>query len=318
MFLKTKKKGNSVQKDKLQQLVKIAELYYLEDMKQSDIAKKFGIARSSVSMQLTQARELGIVKIDVCDPFRIDDKYSAVFHDKYGIDKCYTVRTTLKESEDITDLIAKRAGEIFDEKLEDDLTIGIAWGMACYKFIINCIENKKFSNLTIVPLLGGIDLTCYMHPQNEMIRQFADKLGGTAQYIYAPLWASSKKERDMYLNSSAMQKIKSIWEKIDIAILGIGSEPRQNKLFLTDEVTINDDYNLSGDLCGLFFDDEGNFPKNSYNDRTVGISVELLKNVPEVISIAGGDFKKRSIMGALKTGAINTFITDSKTAKALL
>ena len=157
-----------------------------------------------------------------------------------------------------------------------------------------------------------------MHPQNEMIRQFADKLGGIAKYIYAPLWASSKMERNMYLNSSAMKRIKSYWEKIDIAILGIGSEPKHNKLFATDEVTINNDYNLSGDLCGLFFDDEGNFPSNVYNDRTVGISVDLLKKIPEVIAIAGGDFKKRSIMGALKTGAVNTFITDSKTAKALL
>lgn len=307
-----------MQKTKIQQIVNIAELYYLHDMKQNDIAKKLGLARSTISTLLTQAKELGIVRIDVCDPYRLDAKYSINFKEKYGVNKCYAVHTSLKDSEDITDLIASRASEVFDGYLRDDITIGIAWGLGCYKFIQNYKENKKFSNIEVVPMLGGIDLACYMHPQNEMIRQFADKLGGSPNYIYAPLWSESKAERDMYMKSSAMKKLIGKWKKIDIAILGIGIDSYKNRIFMSDAVEYKHDIGLCGDLCGLFFDKDGDFPLNEYNDRTVGVDVELLRNIPEVIAIAGGDFKQKSILGALKTGIITTFITDSKTAKALL
>lgn len=307
-----------MQRTKIQQMVNIAELYYLHDMKQNDIAKKLGLARSTISTLLTQAKEMGIVRIDVCDPYRLDGKYSIKFKEAFGVRKCYAVHTSLKESEDVTDLIASRAGEIFDEHLKDDITIGIAWGTGCYKFISNYKDNKKYSNIEVVPMLGGIDLSCYMHPQNEMIRQFADKLGGNANYIYAPLWSESKAEREMYMNSAAMKRLIKKWEKIDIAILGIGSDPYHNRLFSSDQVEYTKDIGLCGDLCGLFFDDDGNFPLNKYNDRIVGIDVDMLRKIPEVIAIAGGDFKQKSILGALKTGIITTFITDSTTAKALL
>ena len=307
-----------MQRAKIQQIVSVAELYYLQDMKQSDIAKKLGVARSTISMLLTQAKDMGIVKIDVCDPYSLDEEHSAEFKEKYGVDKCYTVSTSLKDSEDITDLIASRAGELFEEYLTDNLTVGIAWGMGCYKFISNFKDNKKFSNIEIVPMLGGIDLSCYMHPQNEMIRQLADKLGGHANYIYAPLWSESKEEREMYMNTTAMKRLIEQWKKVDVAVLGIGTDPAHNKLFLSNEVEYTSDIGLCGDICGRFFDDDGNFPSNEYNDRIVGIDIESLKNIPEVIAIAGGDFKKRSIMGALKAGIITTFITDSNTAKAML
>ncbi len=307
-----------MQRDKIQQIVSIAELYYLQDMKQSDIANKLGLARSTISTLLTQAKEMGIVRIDVCDPFRLDSRYSIQFKEKYGVNKCYTVHTSLKESEDITDLIASRAGELFSEYLRDNLTVGIAWGMGCYKFISHLKNNKKFSNIEVVPLIGGIDLSCYMHPQNEMIRQFADKLGGRANYIYAPFWAESKEEKQMYMQSAAMQRLSEKWKQIDIAILGIGSDPYHNKIFASGEVEYKKDIGLCGDLCGMFFDDDGNFPLNEYNERIISIDPELLRGIPEVLAIAGGDFKQRSIIGAMKTRIITTFITDSNTAKALL
>ena len=136
-----------MQRAKIQQMVNIAELYYLHDMKQNDIAKKLGLARSTISTLLTQAKEMGIVRIDVCDPYRLDGKYSIKFKETFGVDKCYTVHTSLKESEDVTDLIASRAGKIFDEHLKDDITIGIAWeqGVINSSVIIRIIRSTVIS-----------------------------------------------------------------------------------------------------------------------------------------------------------------------------
>lgn len=54
--------------EKLQKLAYVAQRYYLDDWKQSDIAKELGVSRPLVSRMLQEARELGVVKIMVCPP----------------------------------------------------------------------------------------------------------------------------------------------------------------------------------------------------------------------------------------------------------
>ena len=57
------KRGLNMQPISRRILVKVAHMYYGADMKQSDIAKKLGIDRSTVSKYLKRAKETGIVKI---------------------------------------------------------------------------------------------------------------------------------------------------------------------------------------------------------------------------------------------------------------
>lgn len=56
------KRGLNMQPVSRRILVKVAHMYYGADMKQSDIAKKLGIDRSTVSKYLKRAKETGIVK----------------------------------------------------------------------------------------------------------------------------------------------------------------------------------------------------------------------------------------------------------------
>ena len=46
-------------------LVRVATMYYKEEMKQSDIAKQLGISRQLVSKYLVDARSKGIVEINI-------------------------------------------------------------------------------------------------------------------------------------------------------------------------------------------------------------------------------------------------------------
>ena len=53
--------------EKYKRMAYVARRYYLEDQKQSDIARELGISRPMVSRILTQARELGVVEITIHD-----------------------------------------------------------------------------------------------------------------------------------------------------------------------------------------------------------------------------------------------------------
>ena len=51
--------------EKQRRLAHVARRYYLEDQKQSDIARELGISRPMVSRLLAEARELGVVEIRI-------------------------------------------------------------------------------------------------------------------------------------------------------------------------------------------------------------------------------------------------------------
>ena len=54
--------------EKRKRLAYVARRYYLDDQRQSDIARELGISRPMVSRLLAEARELGVVEITVHDP----------------------------------------------------------------------------------------------------------------------------------------------------------------------------------------------------------------------------------------------------------
>lgn len=51
--------------------VEAAKLYYEHQLSQQEISKKLGVSRPTVSRLLKQARETGIVKIEIIDPAEI-------------------------------------------------------------------------------------------------------------------------------------------------------------------------------------------------------------------------------------------------------
>ena len=54
--------------EKQRKLAHVAQRYYLEDWKQSDIAEELGVSSPLISRMLREARELGVVEIVIHEP----------------------------------------------------------------------------------------------------------------------------------------------------------------------------------------------------------------------------------------------------------
>ena len=71
-----------------------------------------------------------------------------------------------------------------------------------------------------------------------------------------------------------------------------------------------------GDICGQFFDVQGH---QCFEERRVlGIPLESLKALREVIGVAGAIEKASAILGALRGGFVDVLVTDSIAARAVL
>ncbi len=308
----------------MQMMVHVAKMYYMEGLTQQSIAKELGISRSYISMILSEARELGIVEINIKNPLASNEELSAGLSRAFGLTNCYVTPTVVTALTPLTKILAAQGAIVAEKLIENHSTVGVAWGMTCYEFMRAFSNNTGLYDVNVVPLIGGSHHLSSEYQLNEMVRLFAEKLKGTPSFIYAPALAESIEDKALHLKSQYMQSIVEKWRKIDVAIVGVGSPPEYySDKSQFDPVAMRESYENDpdktvGDIGARRFNIRGQFLKNDYNERIMGIDEEGLKSAKNVLSIAAGRHKVLSIIGALRLNIITHFVTDESTAKAIL
>src|SRR5438552_15469213 len=67
------------------ELAKVAQLYYLDDLSQQEIAERLGTTRSNVSRMLKAAKQAGLVEIRVVHPTQRDRELEAALKRRYRL-----------------------------------------------------------------------------------------------------------------------------------------------------------------------------------------------------------------------------------------
>lgn len=305
-------------------MVKVSQMYYINGMKQEEIAKELQISRSLISLILTEAKEAGIIEINIRNPLQNNNDISVEIENTFGIEKCYVVPTAVQDTIRLRKLVAQRAIDVFNQKVADQNNIGIAWGRTCFEFVTNYNTEKTFEGISVVPLLGGSSQTAAYYQLNEMARIFSGKINGDPYFIHAPAINFSKEEKELFLKSISMQAIQEKWKNMNVIVTGIGTLPHTHQFdretYLGEEEISKqlEKSNAVGDICALYFDENGVFIKNDYFERILGISIDEIKKSKNVICIASSLEKVTAVMGALRTGLISILVIDEQTAKAVL
>jgi DNA-binding transcriptional regulator LsrR (DeoR family) len=75
---------------------------------------------------------------------------------------------------------------------------------------------------------------------------------------------------------------------------------------------------LIGDMNLRFFDNRGVECATDLKERTIGIEMNVFKNIKRKVTIASGDTKTNALRGALRGGLIDVLIIDQHLGKSLL
>jgi DNA-binding transcriptional regulator LsrR (DeoR family) len=307
----------------VQLVVKVAQMYYLDGLKQEDIARQIGISRSLISMILTEAKERGIVEITVRDPFLNDEELSRQLASHYPRTSFTVIPTSSRDGTARRKLVAQRAADILAGSLKGDEVLGLAWGRSCLELVHAFRPLGEKLNLSIVPLIGGSSQTAPYYQINEMVRVLAERAGGVPFFIHAPALVADREERDLHLNGSSMQPIRQRWKKMDVVVTGIGGlgDTHLDREAYLGETELQRDVgqrDAAGDICARYFDHRGKFIVDDYYHRLVGVPVEDLKAAKTSLCMASGVEKADAIVGALKTGVARQLVMDEPTARAAL
>lgn len=307
----------------LQQLYQIAKLYYEDGLTQKEIAELIKFSRQKVQRLLDEAIREKIVQINVINPTASFEKLEKKLEQKYGLIKAIVVSGAIQSDKLISKNIGIAASRYLKEILHDNDIIGISWGSTVYE-TINYFNPHRTIKAMAVPLIGGAGHVYADFQVNDLARKFAEKSGGLYLPLYAPAILDSEKTAEQLLKDNNIKKVIEFWDKIDIAIIGIGKAILKDSSipdFYYKDIPLNsimEHEKVAGEILIHYFSHDGKLFNPDFDKRIIGISLEQLKKVNKSIGVAGSVWKKDIILTAIKGGYINILVTDDVTAEALI
>ena len=292
---------------------KAAWYYYMEDNTQAQIAEVMGVSRAKVIRLLEEARAQGIVQFS----FRKNDsqRVSAeqLLIDRFGLKDAFVIPTPL-DSSAINQSIAQGAAHYVSDHLREDGYLNIGYGDTVSRMLGFLAKNREES-LNVVSLTGGVSY-------------YLPTVGTTAYSMHlfltpSPLVVSSRQVRDALLDEKSLQDVSTMTEYADMSVVGIGAAVEgatvlRNGILNEGELTVLKMQGAVGDVLNHFMDKDGNLIQTEIEDRVISTDLDKLRQLKNVVGVAGGKDKVMAIKAVLNGGYLNVLITDSDTAAELL
>ena len=307
---------------RLQLIISIAKLYYIENMNQNQIATLMGVSRPLISKYLMEARNLGIVKIEVNDVLadnNDEEKNGIRLCEKFGLKKVYSIPYSSNKDFDDQIFIDYSTEYLLANHNEHSI-IGIGWGSTIGSIVkkSESLGNQNKITGTVVPLIGNAPISYRNYHTNELVRMLADSTGLNGDYLYAPVICSTAYERDIFVKTENVERLMSYYKSLDVAIIQIRNFPSVPDL--ATEARFGKKLNEKkavGMILSYYYDIDGNVI-TSDTDFSIQISLESLKCSKNVIGIVNSRVNNKAVIGALKTGIFTHLIISDSICKELI
>ena len=138
----------NLDQEKIDKAIKVARLYYYQNMTSEAIAQEMGVSRSTVSRLLTFAKKEGLVHIRITTPTREPFELEKKIVDYFKIKNAHVVPVPDIAGEAIwLDRVAQYAANHLNTLFGSEMLLGIAWGTtlsAISKHLLPQLQFLKF------------------------------------------------------------------------------------------------------------------------------------------------------------------------------
>jgi len=314
--------NENLPKNRAALLADVAEMYFLQGKTQAEIAKVIGVTRSNISRMLMEARQTGIVHIQINRPLRENPDLAQKIMDRFNLLNARVL--IVDQYSELLSILGKTAGNELTSHLKPNFIVGTSWGTAVSAAVDETDISIKIPGIKVVQLLGALGSRNEQYDAHAIVQRLAGILDAEAIFMNAPFLVDEAGVAKSLLSNKSVQEAMRFSKQADIALLGVGSsEIEYSSYYLANYVHKNEILEIQssgaiGDVCGRFYDLKGNMAAQKFQERLIGISVEDLKRIPIRIGVAGGLAKVRPIIGALRGGLINILISDERTILEVL
>lgn len=304
-----------------EQLLRVAWYYYVDGLTQDDIAKRIAVSRASAGRLLERCRQAGIVNFTINSDFYESFHVGRQLKQKFGLNEALVppgLDSDASAQVDINRRLGRGGAQYLQSHLKPGDVLGMGWGDTVQQ-TMEAIHPDAMARVSTVSLTGGVG--AYI---NNLRRVRVDRDPGLLDAVLpAPLLASSEALAAALRQEAQVQQVLEMSRKAGHAIVGIGALTGQATLAQvgcasSEELAANAEAGAVGDLLGLFYDCNGQVLDLPIHRRRIGIGLDDLREIPNVVGVAGGMSKYGAILGALRGGYLDVLVTTEEVARALL
>ncbi|MGL6020238.1 MAG: sugar-binding transcriptional regulator [Gibbsiella quercinecans] len=309
----------------LRLLIKVAQMYYEQDLTQAQIAKSLGIYRTTISRMLKKIRDQGIVTIAINYQYHETLHLEQRLKQRYGLKEAMVSPAGAEQSpQEKLDSIGLLCANFLNNIIEDRDVIGFSWGSALAATVEHMADGCGKKSAVCVPMVGGPSgkLESRYHV-NTIVYSAAVKMRAESKLIDFPAILEQKLIRDGIMESQHYRTIAEYWDRLDIAVFGIGSpnitgQSTWRAFYGNDAIAHFNSAAVAGDICSRFYDAAGKSIDTYLSEKTINITLDKIKRANYAIGVAHSYEKLSGIIGALRGGYINCLVTTKETAEKLL
>ena len=304
------------------QIYSVLVMHFEEGITQAEIAKLTKLSHAKVNRLIKQGREMGMVEIKIRSPYQALFDLESRLKELTGLEIVRITPTASANPQTILHQVGAAAASLLLETLKDDDTICITGGKGVSAVVEMLNPDRSFA-VEVVPATGLVQGKHYTDV-NHVATQMADKLGGRAFLIHAPLFADSVAEKKMLMKMKSVTDAFDRARKARVALVGIGSILAGDSSYYDLHPTSRGDRaaieksGAAGELLAHLIDRSGRLCDYELNGRLVAMSPKELDAIPLTIGVAAGPNKVAPICAALRGKHLKALVLDETTATGVL
>ena len=299
-------------------MVRIAELYYDENKTQDEIGALLGVTRWKVGRLLTQARERGIVRIEIMHPRARRLGVERELRQRFGLRDAIVVPA----SEDVSSRVAQAAADYLTSLRPVPRTLGISWGRTLDR-IADHLSSGWATGVTVVQINGGVSLNRRAGTASTTAAEIAQKGGGQSILLPSPAILERLETARAISTDRTVATVLDRATTANAYLYSAGVADSSSVLvdsgyLSTDDVAELVRKGAVGDVVGRYIDANGNSVDPGLDERTVGLGLDQLRAAETAIFVVAGETKHDIARAVVTSKLCSIIVTDEATAAALL
>jgi deoxyribonucleoside regulator len=303
-------------------LIRAARLYYLYNLSQQQIADKLKISRPGVSRLLQEARDRGIVKIEIIDPAGSGADLERRLERRYRLKKAVVVPNEgAPDDAALKARLGAAAARFLDSCAREGMTLGVSWGTTMQE-LAGRLRPRRLRDSTVVQLVGGIARAVYDTHASEIVQKVADTYRAMPYLLPVPAIVDKVRVKEALMSDRHIAEVLELGRRAEIAVFSVGRLSHgclmcRAEYFRRHQVDALLQDGAVGDIINRIVTGTGEVCSPDLDARTVGVELDDLKRKKYSVVVAGSPAKLPVLRACLLGRYCNVLITDEETALAL-
>ncbi len=200
-------------------MASVARAYYLDGRAKTEIADQFAISRFKVARLLQEARDSGLVRIEIGQPGAIDVVLSSELQSTYRLEHAIVVDTPETDPGTLRDHIGRAGADLLSEIATVNDVLGFGWARSLLAIKASL---KRLAPCPVVQLTGALSRPDVDVSSIELVRDIARISGGPAYYFYAPMLVPDRMTAEVLRRQPEVARAFEHFPAVTKAVVGVG------------------------------------------------------------------------------------------------